>query len=331
MDTERSAPMGTAARTKTTAMDGAGDSRLVVVQTRRGPVECAIRGEGPTVLSLHGALGGWDQGLLLARTVGDPAFRYVAPSRPGYLGTALSLARTPAEQGALYRDLLDALGIERAAVMAVSGGGPSALAFALDHPDRCWGVVMVSSVCRRVEARLPLGWYVMRLMARCGPLVAAMRRRAERDPEEAARRSIPDPELRARTLRNPEVGPLLRELQSSTLERMALRLPGTENDVAVTRSELSFPLERLAAPLLVVHGTSDEAAPFEQAEEMAARVPRAELLALEGGRHVAIFTHREQARARVARFLGAHAPGARASDGDPNSLRSPGTRKSVVQ
>jgi pimeloyl-ACP methyl ester carboxylesterase len=179
--------------------------------------------------------------------------------------------------------------------------------------------VMVSSVCRRIEARLPLGWYVMRLTARCGPLVAAMRRRAERDPEEAARRSIPDPELRARTFRDPEVGPLARALQASTLDRMALRMPGTENDVALTRGRLSFPLERMAAPLLVVHGTSDEAAPFAQAEEMVARVPGAELVALEGGRHSAIFTHREEARARVARFLGAHAPGARASDGDPGA------------
>ncbi len=41
---------------------------------------------------------------------------------------------------------------------------------------------------------------------------------------------------------------------------------------------------------------------------MAARIPGAELLAIEGGDHVAIFTHRDQARARVTRFLLAHAP-----------------------
>jgi pimeloyl-ACP methyl ester carboxylesterase len=281
--------------------------RPVVVRTRRGPVECAIAGEGPAVLSLHGAMGGHDQGMLLARTIGAPGFRYVAPSRPGYLGTALSMGRTPTEQADLYRDLLDALGIERAAVMAVSGGGPSALQLALSHPERCWGLVIVSSVCRRVEIGLPLAWYAMKLVARCRPLVAAMRRKAERDPEGAARRSIPDPELRARTLRDPEVGPLLRELQLSTLDRMHLRLAGTENDVAVTRRELSFPLERIATPLLVVHGTHDSAAPFAQGLELAERVPGAELLAIDGGEHVSIFTHRDRVRARVARFLLAHA------------------------
>ena len=166
----------------------------------------------------------------------------------------------------------------------------------------------MSSVCRRVETRLPLAWHLMKLTARCGPLVAAMRRKAERDPEGSARRSIRDPEVRARTLRDPEAGPLLRELQLSTMDRMRRRLEGTENDVAVTRRELSLPLERIAAPLLVVHGTHDSAAPFEQGQELAARVPGAELLAIDGGEHVSIFTHRELVRARVARFLRAHAP-----------------------
>jgi pimeloyl-ACP methyl ester carboxylesterase len=278
------------------------------VNTDRGPVEYAASGDGPAVLALHGAMGGYDQGALLARTVGVPGFRYLAPSRPGYLGTALDAGRTPAEQADLYRDILDALAVRRAALIAVSGGGPSALQFALSHPDRCWGLVMISSVCTRVQERLPLAWYVMKLTARCEPLVAAMRRKAERDPERAARRAIVDPVLRARTLRDPEAGPLFRELQLSTLDRVRRRLAGTENDVAVTRSELSFPLEQIAVPMLVVHGTADRAAPFVQAQTLAARAPRAELLALEGGEHVSIFTHRDAVKARVARFLRAHAP-----------------------
>jgi pimeloyl-ACP methyl ester carboxylesterase len=284
------------------------DASPVMVQTRRGAVQCAFLGEGPAVLALHGAMGAFDQALILARTAGVPGYRYVAPSRPGYLGTPISLGRTPAEQADLYRDLLDELGIERAAVMAVSGGGPSALQFAINHPDRCWGLVIISSVCTRVAERLPLAWYVMRMAARFEPLVAAMQRKAERDPERATRRSIRDPVVRARTMGDPEAGPLLRELQRSTFDRMPLRMPGTENDVAITRGELSFPLERIKAPLLVVHGTRDSAAPFAQAKILAARVSGAELFAIEGGEHVSIFTHRDEVRTRVARFLGAHAP-----------------------
>jgi pimeloyl-ACP methyl ester carboxylesterase len=255
-------------------------------------------------------MGGYDQALLLA---GVPGFRYIAPSRPGYLGSHLSLGQTPEEQADLYRDLLDTLGIQRAAVMAVSGGGPSALQFALSHPERCWGLIIISSVCTRVEERLPLGWYFMRLAAHFGPLVAAMKRKAEREPERSARRSIRDPSVRARTLSDPEAGPLLRELQLSPFDRLPLRMPGTENDVVFTRGEFSFPLERMTSPLLIVHGTRDTAAPYAQAQLLAARVPGAELLTLDGGEHVSIFTHRNEVRARVARFLGAHAPASAAS------------------
>jgi pimeloyl-ACP methyl ester carboxylesterase len=291
-----------------------GDSQPVVVQTRRGPVECVSLGEGPAVLSLHGAMGGHDQASLLARTAGVPGFRYIAPSRPGYLGTSLSLGRTPQEQADLYRDLLDALGIERAAVMAVSGGGPSALQFALSHPERCWGLVIISSFHSRFAGRLPLAWYILKLAVRFDPFVAAMQKRnARQTPERASRRSIPDPVMRARTVNDPEAGPLLRALQRSTYDRMSLRVAGSENDIALTSSELSFPLERIKAPLLVVHGTKDSAAPYAQAQQLAARVPGAELLTLEGGEHVGIFTHLHEFRARVGRFLGAHAPPAEAS------------------
>jgi pimeloyl-ACP methyl ester carboxylesterase len=265
-------------------------------------------------------MGGYDQGLILARTAGVPGYRYIAPSRPGYLGTPLSRGRTPVEQADLYRDLLDSLGIERVAVMGISGGGVSALQFALSHPDRCSGLVIISSVCTRNEQRPPLAWYIMKVAARIGPLVAAMKRKAEKDPDRAASRAIPDPLARARTLGDPEIGPLFLELRRSTFDRLPLRLPGTENDIAVTRGELSFPLEQLKAPLLIVHGTKDSSAPFTQAQVLASRVPGAELLPIEGGEHMCIFTDHDAVRARVGRFLGATATACRA---EPQGVERP--------
>ncbi len=281
------------------------------VTTSRGPVEYAATGEGPAVLALHGAMGGHDQSLLLARTIGETGYRYLALSRPGYLGTPLRAGRTPEEQADLYADVLDALGIREAAVLAVSGGGPSAIHFALRHPDRCWGLVLVSTCGSRVDTRIPLSFHVVKLLARWPWFVGLMRRKTERDPDRAARRSILDPIVRARTLRDPEAGPLLNALTLSTLDRMGARLPGTENDIAVTRST-GYPLEGISVPTLVVHGTADRMVPFaEHGRALAARIPGAELLAVEGGEHVAIFTHRDEARARVTRFLRQHAPVAR--------------------
>ncbi len=281
----------------------------MIVQTRRGGVECSLSGEGPAVLLLHGAMGGYDQGLMLGRaTVGSPGFQFVAVSRPGYLGTPLAAGRTPEEQADICADVLDALAIRATAVIAISGGGQCALQFALRYPDRCWALVMVSACSAQLNVRLPLRFYVMKLMARIPPLVAAMRAKAVTDPDRAARRSIPDPALRARTLNDPDAGPLLRALQSSVMERMVARLPGTQNDITQSRLPFAYPLEQIMTPALVVHGTDDEAVPFAHAKALAERLPAAELLCVPDGRHVSIFTHRDLIRPRIKGFLDVHAP-----------------------
>jgi len=87
---------------------------------------------------------------------------------------------------------------------------------------------------------------------------------------------------------------------------MAARLAGTENDIRVTR-RTTYPLERIAAPALVVHGTADTVVAFAHAQASAARIPGAALLAVDGGEHVSIFTHRDLIRPRVVAFLRAHA------------------------
>jgi len=92
----------------------------VLIETRRGRVECQRSGDGPPILLLHGAMGGCDQGLLLGRAaVGSSGYELIAVSRPGYLGTALALGRTPELQADLCADMLDTLGVRRAAVRIV--------------------------------------------------------------------------------------------------------------------------------------------------------------------------------------------------------------------
>jgi hypothetical protein len=59
-----------------------------------GPIEYAEQG-GPALLSIHGAGGGYDQGLAdVADLVGD-GFRIIAPSRFGYLGTPIPFDTSP--------------------------------------------------------------------------------------------------------------------------------------------------------------------------------------------------------------------------------------------
>jgi pimeloyl-ACP methyl ester carboxylesterase len=311
--------------------EAAAEPTPTIVRTSHGPVEYAAFGDGPVVVALHGAMGGCDQGLLLARAIGAAGFRYVALSRPGYLGTPLESGRTPAEQADLCVEVLDALGVRAAALAAVSGGGPCALQLALRHPDRCWGLVMVSACSDTLGNRLPLAWYVLKLVARWPALAAVIRiqgRRSARDPEAGARRSIPDPVVRARTLRHPEAGPLLAALQASTSDRTALRIAGTENDVRETRRALGYPFERIAAPVLAFHGVDDPIVPYAQAQALAARAPNAALVRVEGGGHVSLFTHLDAFRERVGAFLRANAPGREACE-ERSGLHASGSGRTL--
>lgn len=267
-------------------------------------MEYVNRGEGRPVLLLHGAMGGWDQSDLLGRAaLGESGFQRIAISRPGYLGTPLDAGRAPEEQADGYAAVLDTIGVHNVAVIAISGGGQSALQFALRHGDRCRSLVMISACSAPLEARLPFRFHLMKWMSRFPWMVERMRQKAMRDPDVASRRSIPDAGLRARTVRDPESGPLMAELQANTLQRMAERMPGTLNDIEQSRRRFQYPVERLRMALLVVHGALDEMVPVEHARSLAARVPGSELLVLENGGHSSLFTHLHEIRARVGAFL----------------------------
>ncbi|SPF42111.1 Alpha/beta hydrolase fold [Candidatus Sulfopaludibacter sp. SbA4] len=250
-----------------------------MIETARGAVECVRSGEGAAVLLLHGAMGGYDQGLHLGQAaLGSTGFEFIAVSRPGYLRTPLALGPTPEQQADLCAGVLDALAIRQAAAIAISGGGQCALQFALRHPGRCRALVMISACSAPLTVRVPLRFHLMTLMTRLPGVLSSMRRKAENDPEWAAGRAIPDPALRAKTLNDPEAGPLLRAHLLSTMDRMAERLPGTRNDIAQSRAPFAYPVERILAPVLIVHGTADQAVPFAQAESLAARLVPGELL-----------------------------------------------------
>jgi pimeloyl-ACP methyl ester carboxylesterase len=274
-----------------------------VVTTSRGPVEYFQEGSGPAVLCIHGAMGGYDQSIALGRTIGEAGFRYIGVSRPGYLGTPVRSGPTAEDQADLHAALLDALGIDGAIVMAISGGGPSAMHLALRHGNRCHRLVLCSTVGGPSTSPIPFSFHVMCHLARIPSMVRRMRSKVERDLEASVARSITNPELRRKVMEDQETFGLFKVVLLGSFHRMAERIPGTRIDIRTSR-EFDVPLEEIRVPTLVVHGTNDPMVPFaHHGKGLSERIPGARLCLARGGEHPCIFTHRRQVRAAVREFL----------------------------
>jgi pimeloyl-ACP methyl ester carboxylesterase len=119
--------------------------RRILRDPRFGDIEYTEWGEGPARSSATHSLGGFDMMTGFAETYIGAGHRFVAPSRFGYLGSSLPAAALPADQADAHAVLLDALGIDRAAVFGYSGGGPSAIQFAFRHAGRTTALILMAS------------------------------------------------------------------------------------------------------------------------------------------------------------------------------------------
>jgi pimeloyl-ACP methyl ester carboxylesterase len=265
-----------------------------VALTARGPVEYAERGEGAPVLELHGIFGGYDQGVLIADAAVGGAFRVIAPSRFGYLGSPLPPEATPAAQADALASLLDTLGLHRVAVVAHSAGATSALQLALRHRDRVAALALVVPAApgamevkpppRRV-ARLVFGsdlafWLIVRYRhARPGSMLG-----------------VP----RGYRLTADDIDALL-ELMDTMLPARP-RCDGALFDAFVSNPDVNrYPLEEIAVPTLVIGACDDPLALYRNVAAMAERIPGARLLTFEQGGH-----HLLGGRARARREITAH-------------------------
>jgi pimeloyl-ACP methyl ester carboxylesterase len=106
-----------------------------VISTPWGAVEYAERGEGEPVLVVHGIFHTCVGGLFSVRDLLTNR-RLIAPSRFGYLASSMPPDATPAAQADAFAALLEALGLPRVDVIALSAGATSALQLALRHPDK---------------------------------------------------------------------------------------------------------------------------------------------------------------------------------------------------
>ena len=275
-----------------------------IAQTRCGPIEYKTVGDGPAVFFVHGAGGGFDQGLDFVEPLVKRGLRVVLMSRFGYLRTPLPADASAAAQADAHACLLDALKIERAAVFGASAGAPSSMQFALRHPQRCTALVLLVPA-----AYVPRAGGAASLETPPGTQFLFETALKSDFLFWAAMRFARDTVLRAVLATPPKVvAQASADEQARVARLMELILPvsprrlGLLNDAAVTSSLPRYELERIAAPTLVISIADDLFGTYDAARYTAEHIPRARFVGYPTGGHLWVGHHRE-VMAEIAGFL----------------------------
>jgi pimeloyl-ACP methyl ester carboxylesterase len=268
---------------------------------------------------VHGSGGGFDQGELVARAVLGDGFRWIAPSRFGYLRSTFREAATFDEQAHAYACLLDHLGVERAAVVALSHGGPSALLFAALHPERVTSLTLIS--CGVASSDAP----DQAQANRQGDMLAVIFRRDWRywAVTELFRRRLTKLIGADGAIVN-GLAPEQQELVDRVIDEMNPVSPRAAGVAFDHRAAL--PNERIAAvraPTLILHAQDDTLQLFHNAEFAAATVPDARLVSFEHGGHLVLAVEQAAIRGAVQRHILEHA-------GRQRPARTSGTRATLA-
>lgn len=271
-----------------------------LVDTACGPIEYTEFGEGAPMLMVHGAGGGYDQGAYLARQVsGD--YHWIAPSRFGFLGASVPEGADTPRQAEAHACLLDALGIDRVGVVGISMGGPSALAFAAQYPERTNSLAVISAVSHTMPTRpgplatlfnVFLNDFVFWSMVHASPqgLLVAL--------------GVPM-EIQQQ-LSSQEMAELNRFLEM--IVPMGARKQGQLLEQHMTEYDASV-ISTIQAPTMVLHAPDDTLVSIDQGEYTAEHVPGAVFVPMEKGGHLALmFDINAEARAQLQTFLAQHNP-----------------------
>ena len=266
-----------------------------VIPSPYGDIEYTDGGSGPAVLVIHGSGGGYDQGELIAQAVLGEQFHWISPSRFGYLRSGLPETATWDDQAHAYAYLLDHLGIEKVAVVAMSQGGLSALLFAVSHPEQVSSLTLIScgvaSSSNQDQALADdkgamlttifrydwLYWGISKLFKR--PLMELM------GASDAVINSLSGAQRK------------LLERFIDDMNPVAPRSAGVMFD-----NQAQLPGERIAAitaPTLILHAADDTLQLYRNAQFAAATIPNARLVRFDRGGHFLIGVEQSAVSAAV--------------------------------
>jgi pimeloyl-ACP methyl ester carboxylesterase len=271
-----------------------------IYHSASGDIEYLVVGDGPTVLVAHGITGGVDQGESIVtrwRNFGD-GYRFVYVSRFGYLKSSLPEGATVRLQATAYKDLLDHLGIDRVFVVGNSGGGASAMWFAIDYPERTNGLILLSSAVPSPEVQP-----IPKLVAEHDFVYWVAVKLA---PDMLMSLFLPD-SVRA-TLTKQDKDFVVENAFMASLP-ISERTEGIFFDYAESIPGVNHvPFERIETPTLIFQAV-DDPRELRGGREMARRIPDSEFIGLTGG-HL-LFHHEQEIQAANAAFIAKHSNGSR--------------------
>lgn len=274
------------------------NAKSVVVETDQGIIEYAISGKGVPVLMIHGAGGGYDQGLLLADRLLPKDCMVIAVSRFGYLNTPLPDEPTPDHQAALYKGLLDKLGINQVHVVGVSDGGPSALKFGIKYPEYVKSLTMMCAKSKTPPKLTATQSIVFGTIFNNDFLFWMITEYIQSDllnvlgvAKEVQEKMTADEINMAREF-------------FEIMNPISLRKKGIFNANIQFKELLpeDYPIWEITAPTLVIHAKDDTLQPFYYAEYTHEKIPHSTLLSFKEGGHM-FFGHHEKISEEIELFF----------------------------
>jgi pimeloyl-ACP methyl ester carboxylesterase len=273
----------------------ADDPRTVSLSDGRdlGYADCGDPDGDPLVV-FHGFPNSRVFGALFDAAGREHGVRILAPERPGIGVSDPDPGRTLLDWPGDVAEFLDAVSLDRAPVLGVSGGGPYALACAHATPDRtprvgvAVGLAPVSSVGLR--DRLPF------LLARFVPPLVRLQlyrdgRQARGDPEAALADRA---EMAAPADGDYWRGEVGRALLESGLEARRQGNGPLVDELAIYGRPWGFDLGEIDVPVALWYGRDDRIVPVEMGFHLARAVPTAESHFYPGLGHVSAVERNEE-------------------------------------
>ena len=265
----------------------------LVIDTDHGQIEYTLTGDSDKyMLMIHGSPGSVHVGE--SKPFVDNGISVLAISRPGYHKTPLSSGKTPKEQAALYKSLLDELKIDSVFVNAMSAGGISGIQFALDYPERTAGLILKGVISGKID------------FSKIYELIE----------EKEVFASIFSTEFETwlKIKIKLYISPVNEEMKrgvNAYIEKSMfpseLTNYGFENDLNQIGNLEDFPLEKITAPTIIFHGDNDFNVPLYQSQNAAKRIPNNTFFKLKGKTHyVFVSPYKHIINNKIIQFIHSH-------------------------